>query len=460
MSISIAAEDGVEIVKFDQNGLYATKSRIVKHVSKDKNFGMEMDQVTAASLSSGTGLKEVNHIMLVGRSLAAGRGIIRYTDGIFNNISGTGANSIAGQSDPCSANITDLLNNTMLDVDNSSTEKFHLFAVDHCHTLLKRKKNINPSAISSRFVTSTIAIGGQTISDLSSNTLPLINGHIQTIKNRVEELGFSYNFSGFVLCHLDGDNETNAQADGFAYKTAIYDYMNALRTYAESVTGRYSKSIPVFCITQPNSKYFGTLTSEGNIAFYLLSKEDENVFVSSTTNLCEGQEADFVGSGLLHKSGYGTLSAGMNTGRCMYRYYYEGKDGNGLKPTSVTAINNTILLKLNRGNLFFGNTSHNRTSYISAKLNHGFIISNKPFGYLADDIVHTEIGITSVAIVGDTIKIVANSTIPNGYNLYCNVSDICSSYANDMYAATATDGTVLDPFDTLIDFVEEVVTYV
>ena len=347
----------------------------------------------------------------------------------------------------------------MFDINKVNTEKFHHFAVDHCLTLLKRKKNVNPSVIEPRFLTSVVALGGQTITTLSNNTLSIINLHIQSAKHRVEEMGYTYNFAGIINCHLDGETEDNAQPDGFAYKSAMLQYFNAIRGFAESATGRAAKSIPVFNILQPNSNYFGSLTAEGNLAYYELSKEDENIFVSTTTNMCEGQEADSPGTGLLHKSGVGTLSAAVNCGRGMYRYFFENGDANGLKPVSVTAINNVILVKLNKGNLFIPTATHNGSSYFSKNTKNGFVISNKPLGYLDGGISHSKISISNVEVFKDTVKITAASTIPSGYKLYCLVSDISSKYDQTMYADQSTNGETINPFDTLIDFVEDIITY-
>ena len=464
--ILIEAKDGAEIARFGRDGVGIKNARIESiRSSTDRKFSTDGSLVPAAIASASRGMRAVNHILLLGRSLAAGRGILRYTEPLYNSLSVTGVNSIAGVTDPCvEFNTAIVSNSTSFTEGPLGTEKFTHFAVDHCLQLLGRHKNIDPGNCEPRFLTSVFAIGDKTIASLSQKTLPHLQNHIDSTKKLVESSGHSYNFAGIMMCHAEGVNEEleagETVLNGVTYKAAIKSYLDTIKGYVETVTGRHKRSIPVFIITQPNSANFGSLELEGNISYYLLSKEDEKFFYSSTTNMCEGATADHPESpDNLHKSGYGTLSAAANTGRCMYRYFFGNGDGSGLRPISVTAINNVILLKLNKSGLYFRSSTHNGTSYFTVGDNHGFTVSNKEIGLRSDETVSNELVISSITLIGDTVKIKTTENIPEGYKLYCNVSDISSNYDHDLYAAQATDGTQFDPFDTLIDFAEEVIIY-
>nr|WP_318194360.1 hypothetical protein [Vibrio sp. 1288]MDW3137054.1 hypothetical protein [Vibrio sp. 1288] len=441
--LEFVAEDDSTIAKVGLFG-FESKELTAQHLNLRSDAQGDMSRVISDSIQ-GSGLREINHMILLGRSLAVGRGFTRYRNTRYKN----GRATLKADGDVNGVSVSKIVGFQDFNPTGPTTdgERYHYVAADHVMSLLERKKRIDPMQIGTKFMVSLVAYGGTEIDGLISLCPPNVEHQIATAKETFEALGYKYRFAGFSLTHRDDYNYTAQE-----YHDKFVEFISLCREAAGNATGESPHAIPVFVAPWG---YSGI--NPYDCAQSVAIENDENLHKFGI--VASGQSAQDPDGAGVHPSGHGTMEVGMQLGRSWYKYFIENKDPSGLKPISVTAIGNKITVKTNRNNLVVRTTNavgttDRYTDSNSATL--GMIITDTP-PLAATFNEPTKIAITNINLVNDSIVITAASTIPDGYYLGCSGSEIAHNLDSNVYAEQDSDGVELSAYDSMTMFYEEIV---
>lgn len=446
----VEGADGREVMHADMFGLSARVMR-PKYISssRDMRTGLPMELAIPAIAAGAKGLRQINHVIGLGRSLMDGRGTNRYTVPRYLNVTGSGgSNTATGGAEGIKA----FAPNVALSTDESTERPFFVMP-DHALTLLNRHKGIDPMTLDCRFLVSGASIGGQTISGLISGTYPWVRNLIATAKATTEAMGMTYHFAGFLFLHADGVLGSGAPsaASPAAYRTSLEAYMAECRTIVAEETGQIGARVPWFFAAQNSGDPLAVDQNMVAVMQQQIALEDEYAFVPFSAHPTERMTSDPLADGAdtVHISGYGTFELGMGYGRGLYRHYFTDDVPDTLLPVAAWAQGSDVFVRFNRGPLTTRTTSQPDGEPIHALISHfGLRVASNSPDVKFDSGTHTSRTITSSEIIGhDTVRLTLSAAPVDGDWLHIGGSNLAVLLDPDLYGDETTDGTVFTPYE-------------
>lgn len=437
--VSIESDNGTILLQSHSRGVSIERLGSKYLANENHNGRLDVRHVIAGSVTATHGLAEINHLILLGRSLADGRGTVRYTESRFDNLSGYGL----------SDRVTSFVPNT---ANHSRTlEQYRYIAVDHCCELLQRIKGIDLNASGVRFLTTEAAIGGTAIEQLRPLTLPLIRAQVQDCKRLAEQSGYSYRFAGCMVSHgEDVGGQLPNQPSGDLFEYHWKEYIREVREVVNQETGQHSGSVPFFILAKKGYGLAST-RNEAALAHSRICRDDPFCFMVGSNHPLEPMTAEGNGADAIHISGYGTFEGGVVFGRALYRYFFANESPTGLMVERCWQDGASLFVEFNRKGVSERTISGNGYPFDSMPVNLGFYVSNKPIGTTFNAAVHIERQIVAAQIVNEsTVKLTLSQPCQLGDVLTIGGSGIAKLLPATVYGEQSTDGTVFDPYEILI----------
>jgi hypothetical protein len=417
--LEFTADDDSEIAAITSHGV-RIGNLFPNDISMARNKrSAKIDNLPNAMLANTRLGPEVNHFMVLGRSLAAGRGNIVFTSPSFQNVAtidGAGGDTVTTVS-PAEA------------LGNAENEQYQFIAAEYFCELIKRKNNIDMNNASPYLHVDNVAVGGTTIEGLTSSTEQRIVDRIASTKEYYDNLGIKYKFGGFLFTHSESDDQMYD-----SYYTGLLNYIKIAREAVESATGANPNTIPFFLQPWDNDEW-DTFRGEDSRIQTRIALEDEYVFLVGKTAVCERKTAEGGAPDSIHLSGLGTLQAGMQYAIAMYDYFIDGIKPQPLIPVRAEAYGTVLYVKYPdwvslESRVLTGNGG---TDIIVSQTTLGFIISDKlPTVEWDAGSNYAKFG-TQELVSKNTVKITLTTEIVDGDYLYVSGSPLIHRLDKNVY---------------------------
>lgn len=403
----------------------------LKDLSLSKNKrSIFTEGLFSASVNSSSMGPEVNHVIQLGRSLAEGRGNIVFNSPSFKNVSRDMASisdSVVGIGMPQAAG-------------NSDNEQYQFSTAEYFFELLKRHKNIDGNDISSHFHLDNIAVGGTTIEQLITLTIPRIMERVNSAKAYYDSMGVKYNFLCFMFTHSESNDQTIS-----SYYTGVKSYIQQCRQIVQDATGQNADTVNWFTQPWDNGSDTGDgdwrlYTGEDDRVHYRISEEDEYAHLTGKTAVCERKTAELAPPAVdgLHLSGLGTVQAGCQFALGLYDAFINNSNVKTLQPERVYSYGNSVFVEYpSHVNLEKRDVTGNGSSFILVRtVDFGFVVSNKDPESQYDPLANYERRGVQTQVSKNVFKIEISEGIGDDDYLYVSGSDLINRLNSEIYDVT------------------------